>query len=107
MRQDASNGLRRRERYSKIPRSALYYSSANLHPSFSDKIKKFLKEFYIDGEDGKVFTYCDQLINLAHREQVELVIDLDDVAEVRGQSAFWVKVHGEVQISECVILRMI
>ena len=50
--------------------------------SLSEKIKKFLTDFYADGEEGKVFTYCDQLTNLAHREQIELVIDLDDVAEV-------------------------
>ncbi len=49
----------------------------------ADKIKKFLTEFYADSEgEGKVFTYADQLTNIAHREQVELVIDLDDVAEV-------------------------
>jgi DNA replication licensing factor MCM7 len=49
-----------------------------------EKIKKFLTDFYTDGDDGKVFTYSDQLTNLAHRDQVELVIDLDDVAEVRS-----------------------
>lgn len=53
-------------------------------PLTPEKIKKFLTDFYADGEDGKVFTYAEQLTNLAHREQVELVIDLDDVAEVRG-----------------------
>lgn len=54
-----------------------------IHPAvFPEKVKKFLTDFYLDGEDGKIFTYCDQLTNLAHREQVELVIDLDDVAEV-------------------------
>lgn len=50
----------------------------------SDKIKKFLTDFYVDGEDGKVFTYAEQLTNIAHREQIELVIDLDDVGEVRS-----------------------
>ena len=31
----------------------------------------------------RCFTYAEQLTNIAHREQVELIIDLDDVAEVR------------------------
>lgn len=48
----------------------------------SEKIKQFLTNFYEDNEEGKVFTYAEQLTNIAHREQVELVIDLDDVAEV-------------------------
>lgn len=50
----------------------------------SDKVKKFLTEFYADSDEGKVFTYAEQLTNIAHREQVELVIDLDDVAEVNS-----------------------
>ena len=29
-----------------------------------------------------MFTYAEQLTNIAHREQVDLEIDLDDVAEV-------------------------
>ena len=51
-------------------------------PLPTDKIKKFLTEFYSDSDEGKVFTYAEQLTNIAHREQVELTIDLDDVAEV-------------------------
>lgn len=57
-----------------------------LEPNFvsrpSEKIKEFLTSFYEDSEEGKVFTYALQLTNIAHREQVELVIDLDDIAEV-------------------------
>ena len=45
-------------------------------------MKRFLTEFYADSGEGKVFTYAEQLTDIAHREQVELVIDLDDVAEV-------------------------
>ena len=47
-------------------------------------MKQFLTEFYADtdADEGKVFTYAEQLTDIAHREQVELVIDLDDVAEV-------------------------
>ena len=45
-------------------------------------MKQFLTEFYAETDEGKVFTYAEQLTDIAHREQVELVIDLDDVAEV-------------------------
>ena len=48
----------------------------------TEKVKKFLTDFYQDGEEGKVFTYAQQLTAIAHREQVELTVDLDDVAEV-------------------------
>ncbi|XP_013784346.1 DNA replication licensing factor mcm7-like [Limulus polyphemus] len=45
-----------------------------------EKIKTFLAEFYTEGEKGKKdFKYGRQLIKLAHREQVSLTIDLDDV----------------------------
>lgn len=54
-------------------------------PLPTDKIKKFLTEFYSDSDEGKVFTYAEQLTNIAHREQVELTVDLDDVAEVRTE----------------------
>uniref|UniRef100_A0A8C9VPG4 DNA replication licensing factor MCM7 n=1 Tax=Scleropages formosus TaxID=113540 RepID=A0A8C9VPG4_SCLFO len=46
------------------------------------KCKKFLQEFYTEDESGKkVFKYGAQLVSLAHREQVALHLDLDDVAE--------------------------
>ena len=45
-------------------------------------MKKFLTDFYHDGDEGKEFTYAQQLTAIAHREQVELTVDLDDVAEV-------------------------
>lgn len=47
----------------------------------AEKVKKFLTDFYQDGEEGKEFTYAQQLTAIAHREQVELTVDLDDVAE--------------------------
>lgn len=50
--------------------------------TLTEKVKRFLTDFYAEGEVGKVFTYAEQLTSLAHREQVELEIDLDDVAEV-------------------------
>ncbi|XP_028653859.1 DNA replication licensing factor MCM7 isoform X1 [Erpetoichthys calabaricus] len=47
-----------------------------------DKLKKFLQEFYTEDESGKkIFKYGTQLVQIAHREQVSLVIDLDDLAE--------------------------
>lgn len=46
-----------------------------------EKAKRFLAEYYYDGDDGKVFKYGEQLIKIAHREQVELQIDLDDVQQ--------------------------
>ncbi|XP_073182993.1 DNA replication licensing factor MCM7 isoform X2 [Lepidochelys kempii] len=47
-----------------------------------EKVKRFLQEFFRDGELGKkVFPYRDQLVSLAHREQVALYVDLDEVAE--------------------------
>ncbi|XP_021078289.1 DNA replication licensing factor MCM7 isoform X1 [Mus pahari] len=47
-----------------------------------EKVKKFLQEFYYDDELGKKqFKYGTQLVQLAHREQVALYVDLDDIAE--------------------------
>ena len=57
-------------------------------------MKKFLTEFYQDGDEGKEFTYAQQLTAIAHREQVELTVDLDDVAEVRSHS------HTAYQVGE-------
>ncbi|XP_066578804.1 DNA replication licensing factor MCM7 [Amia ocellicauda] len=47
-----------------------------------EKCKRFLQEFYTEDDLGKkVFKYGAQLVAVAHREQVLLVVDLDDVAE--------------------------
>eukprot|EP00062_Callorhinchus_milii_P026287 gi/632988224/ref/XP_007882990.1/ PREDICTED: DNA replication licensing factor MCM7 [Callorhinchus milii] len=47
-----------------------------------EKCKRFLQEFYAPNDLGKKqFKYADQLVLIAHREQVALHIDLDDVAE--------------------------
>ncbi|XP_005104285.1 DNA replication licensing factor mcm7 isoform X2 [Aplysia californica] len=47
-----------------------------------EKVTTFLKEFYRDiGSRKKDFTYANQLTKLAHREQVALVIEGDDVNE--------------------------
>lgn len=46
------------------------------------KISAFIGEFYRDCDDGgKDFVYGQQLVRIAHREQVGLTIDLDDVTE--------------------------
>ncbi|KAL3847175.1 hypothetical protein ACJMK2_018099 [Sinanodonta woodiana] len=48
----------------------------------TEKIKTLLQEFYHDNDDGgKEFVYGQQLVRIAHREQVSITIDLDDVAE--------------------------
>ncbi|CAI8021470.1 DNA replication licensing factor mcm7 [Geodia barretti] len=52
-----------------------------------EKVKKFLTDFYQDGEEGKEFTYAQQLTAIAHREQVELTVNLDDVAEIDPELA--------------------
>jgi len=47
-----------------------------------EAIKRFLAESHSEGDDGKkIFKYAAQLQKLAHREQVALNIDIDDVAE--------------------------
>jgi len=47
-----------------------------------EKVTSFLKEFYKDqGGRSKDFVYATQLTKLAHREQVALTIDVDDVNE--------------------------
>ncbi|CAG9797946.1 unnamed protein product [Chironomus riparius] len=47
-----------------------------------ETIKNFLTEFCTtDDEGNKVFKYAAQLTRLAHREQVNITIDLDDLAD--------------------------
>jgi len=52
-----------------------------------DKVKRFLSEFYKDGPTGKVFKYGEQMMNIAHREQVSLQIEIDDVQETDPELA--------------------
>ncbi|XP_072033862.1 DNA replication licensing factor mcm7-like [Amphiura filiformis] len=55
-----------------------------------DKCRSFLSDFYQEGDDvkqGKNFKYGSQLVKLAHREQVALTIDLDDVNEIDPELA--------------------
>lgn len=47
-----------------------------------ETIKNFLSEFCVtDDEGSKTFKYAVQLTRLAHREQVGIIIDLDDLAD--------------------------
>ncbi|XP_018014775.1 DNA replication licensing factor mcm7-B [Hyalella azteca] len=53
-----------------------------------EAIKRFLAEFHeVDDEGRKKFKYARQLVALAHREQVSLTIDLDDIAEFDAELA--------------------
>ena len=58
-----------------------------------NKLKRFLAEFHNKNERGhKVFVYAQQLTNIAHREQVQIVLDLDHVAEFDpelGKNIYW------------------
>ncbi|XP_071439916.1 DNA replication licensing factor Mcm7 [Hetaerina americana] len=46
-----------------------------------EKLHQFLVEYYTTGDDGKKdFKYARQLVKLAHREQVALCIELDDMS---------------------------
>ncbi|GMR32771.1 hypothetical protein PMAYCL1PPCAC_02966 [Pristionchus mayeri] len=47
-----------------------------------EKIREFIKNFYSESEDGtKVFTYAEQVVELAERTQVAVIINNDDVHE--------------------------
>lgn len=47
-----------------------------------EKLKQFLQEFFTQDDEGrKKFKYATQLTNLAHREQVALTVDLDDLED--------------------------
>ena len=47
-----------------------------------EKLKRFLAEFHTKNARGhKEFVYAQQLTNIAHREQVQIILDLDHVAE--------------------------
>jgi DNA replication licensing factor MCM7 len=57
------------------------YLSANaVIIALTEKLKQFLMEFTtVDGALRKQFKYASEITKLAHREQVELVVELDDV----------------------------
>ncbi|CAB0036207.1 unnamed protein product, partial [Trichogramma brassicae] len=61
----------------------------------TETFKTFLQEYAkIDDKEGnKVFPYRQQLTNIAHREQVSLIIDLDDLKEVDEELAEYVRTN--------------
>lgn len=55
---------------------------------FIESLKTFFGEFYTQGEDGnKDFKYVRQLTNLAHREQVSMWLELDDLHDFDDELA--------------------
>ncbi|KAL7305760.1 hypothetical protein TKK_0002010 [Trichogramma kaykai] len=60
-----------------------------------ETFRTFLQEYAkIDDKEGnKVFPYRQQLTNIAHREQVSLIIDLDDLKEVDEELAEYVRTN--------------
>mgnify|MGYP001164286650 CR=1 FL=1 len=47
-----------------------------------EKLKRFLAEFHTKNARGqKEFVYARQLTNIAHRDQVQIILDMDHVAE--------------------------
>lgn len=52
-----------------------------------DKIKKFLGEHYVQGAGVKLFKYGEQLMNIAHREQTVLTVDIEDIEETDPELA--------------------
>ncbi|XP_071512260.1 DNA replication licensing factor mcm7 [Panulirus ornatus] len=57
-------------------------SKAHDYDQEKEAIKRFLAEFHNVVENGrKFFKYATQLVSIAHREQVNLTIDTDDIAE--------------------------
>ncbi len=62
------------------PKLPNYHASSLL--SLPETIKNFLAEFCTNDEEGnKIFKYAVQLTRLAHREQVNITIDMDDLAD--------------------------
>lgn len=54
-----------------------------------EQLKTFLTEFMVmdDKTGDKTFKYRQQLTKLAHREQVALIIELDDIQEFDDELA--------------------
>lgn len=55
------------------------------------KMQRFFREFYLSTSGpegpGKLYKYLDHITNLAHREEVELIVDLDDIIEFDAELA--------------------
>lgn len=71
-----------RRDYDKDSGKSLKLLKLNLKKLFLGTVKTFLMEFCsVDLDGNKDFKYSTQLSKLAHREQIALYIDLDDVHE--------------------------
>ncbi|KAK7864443.1 hypothetical protein R5R35_000475 [Gryllus longicercus] len=70
----------------------------------SEQIKRFLMEFASIEDGRKDFKYAKQLTKLAHREQVAVTIDLDDLSEfdpdlvetITNNTRRYVQIFGDV-----------
>lgn len=71
----------------------------------SETLKTFLMEHCVqDSAGNKDFKYCSQLTKLAHREQIEFVVELDDlntydsdlVAAVLGNTRRYVLIISDI-----------
>lgn len=56
--------------------------------SFPESLKTFLVEYcHHDDDGGKIFKYANQLTKLAHRDQIAIYIELDDVYDYNEELA--------------------
>ncbi|GLG99947.1 DNA replication licensing factor MCM7 [Gryllus bimaculatus] len=70
----------------------------------AEQIKRFLMEFASIEDERKDFKYAKQLTKLAHREQVAVTIDLDDLSEfnpdlveiITNNTRRYVQIFGDV-----------
>ena len=65
-----------------------------------NKLKRFLAEFHTKNARGhKEFVYARQITNIAHREQVNITIDLEQVAEFDSELVSYdSKNHDEISL---------
>jgi DNA replication licensing factor MCM7 len=70
------------------------------------KLKSFLAEFHTKNDRGnKEFVYARQLTNIAHRDQVDITIDLDHVAQFDAELAESIRANTRrytVLVSEAI-----
>lgn len=72
-----------------------YKSKSRDYVADKETIKSFLSEFKTDNDDAKKeFPYARQLMRIAHREQVKIVIKLDDVKEYDPELAAAIQDNG-------------
>ena len=65
-----------------------------------NKLKRFLAEFHTKNARGhKEFVYARQITNIAHREQVNITINLEQVAEFDSELVSYDSKNHEDEIS--------